>query len=201
MALLAARGLARLIALVLSTALAVACLAVAIFSVQGDSSTLSLPNLAGYVRLDDLHATVGVFLADLQADGPIAKVAALAGGSAVLVGLLLLFGVLAPRRERLIVMRSDDDGTIGARPRAVGQAAVTLGEQSRDVLHAKAKTTARRRGRGGRLRLTAYHARSSDGVGATAASRDRLQTMAEPFSLRVRVRVRGRVPRRGAGGS
>jgi len=199
MGLLAARGLARLVALLLSTTLAVAGLAIAVFSVQGDGSTLSLPSLAGYVRLDDLHANTGVFLADLQSDGPIAKVAALAGAGAVLLGLLLLFGVLAPRRERLIVMRSDGDGTIGARPRAVGQAAVTLGEQSRDVLHATAKTTARRRGRGGRLRLTAYHARSSDGTGATAASRDRLQAMAESFSLRVR--VRGRVPRRGAGGS
>ncbi len=196
MALLAARGLARLVALLLSTALAVAGLAVAVFSVQGDGSTLSLASLASHLRLDDLHASVGVLLADLQADGPIAKGAALAGAGAVLLGLLLLFGVLARRRERLIVLRTEDDGTIAARPRAVAQAAVTLGEQSREVLYARAKTTARRRGAGGRLRLTAYHAQSPEDNGATAASRDRLQALAEPFSLHVR--VRNRVPRRGA---
>jgi hypothetical protein len=196
MALLAARGLARLIALVLSTTLAVAGLAVAVFSVQGDSSALSLPSLASHLRLDDLHASVGGLLADLQADGPSAKVAALAGAGAVLLGLLLLFGVLGRRRERLVVLRSDHEGRIAARPRAVGQAAVSLGEQSRDVLRAKAKTTARRRGIGGRLRLTAYHAESTDEADAIAAGRARVQTFAESFSLRLR--MRGRESRRGA---
>jgi hypothetical protein len=196
MGLVAARGLARLVALVLTTTLALAGLAVAVFSIQGDSSTLSLPNLVGQAQLDDLHARVGRFLADLEADGPIAKVAALAGAGAVLLGLLLLFGVLARRRERLIVVRSGEDGTLAARRRAVGQAAVTLGEQSRDVLHARAKTGARRRGTGGRLRLTVYHAQSTDRAAATAACRDRLQALAGSFSLRLRVRAR--VPQRRA---
>jgi len=194
MALLAARALARLIALLLMTALAVAGLAVAVFSIQGDSSTLSLPRLAGHARLADLHAGVGDLLADLEAAGPTAKVAALAGAGAALLGLLLLFGVLARRRERLIVTRSGDDGTVAARRRAVGQAAATLGEQSRDVLHAKATTRARRRGTGGRLRLTVYHAGSTDAAAAAAACRDRVQAFAGSFSLRVRVRAR--VPRR-----
>jgi len=195
MTLLAARGLARLIALLLSMTLAVAGLAVAVFSVQGGNSTVSLPGLASHVRLDDLHASIGIFLEDLQADGPIAKVAALAGAGAVLIGLLLAFGVLARRRQHRILMRSDDSGTIAARPRAVSQAAVTVAEQSRDVLHAKAKTTARR-GSGGRLRLTVYHAQSTDRAGVTAASHDRVQALTESFSLRLR--MRGQVPRRGA---
>ena len=195
MTLLAARGLARLIALLLSMTLAVAGLAVAVFSVQGGNSTVSLPGLASHARLDDLHARIGVFLEDLQADGPIAKVAALAGAGAVLIGLLLAFGVLARRREHRILMRSDDSGTIAARPRAVSQAAVTVAEQSRDVLHAKAKTTARR-GSGGRLRLTVYHAQSTDRAGVTAASHDRMQALTESFSLRLRMREQ--VPRRGA---
>jgi HAMP domain-containing protein len=196
MALLAARLIARLTALVLSATLAVAGLAVAVFSVQGHTSPLSLPSLARHLRLDDLHASAGVLLADLQADGPVAGVAALAGAGAVMFGVLLLFGVLARRRERLVVMRSDDAGTLAARPRALGQAAVTLGEQSRDVLHAKAKAAPKRHGAGGRLRLTAYHARSSDATAATTASRDRVRALAESFSLGVR--VRSRVPRRGA---
>jgi hypothetical protein len=194
MALLAARGLARLIALLLTTALAVAGLAVAVFSIGGGSSTLSLPGLVRLARLDDLHARAGMALGGLEADGPIATVAALAGGGAVLLGLLLLVGVLARRRERLIVLRSDGAGTVAARPRAVGQAAAALGEQSRGVLHARAGASARRRGPGGRLRLTVYHARSTGRAAATGATRARVQALAESFSLRVRVRAR--VPRR-----
>jgi hypothetical protein len=195
MALLAARGLARLLAALLAGALAVGGLAVALFSIQGGSATLSLPALAGRLHLGDLQVAVGMWLADLQADGPVARVAALAGAAAVALGVLLLFGVLARRRERLLVMRSDDDGTIAARPRAVGQAAVALGEQSRDVLRAKDRTSARRRGVGGRLRLTIYHAPSTDGAGTAAAGRVRIQGLADAFSLRAD--VRGRAPRRG----
>jgi hypothetical protein len=196
MALVAARLIARLIALVLSATLAVAGLAVAAFSAQGGTSALSLPSLARHLRLDDLRVSAGILLADLQAGGPVAKVAALAGAGAVVFGVLLLFGVLARGRERLVVMRSDDGGTVAARPRALGQAAVTLGEQSRDVLRAKAKATPKRHGTGGRLRLTAYHAQSSDGTGTATVSRDRVRALAESFSLGVR--VRSRVPRRGA---
>jgi hypothetical protein len=197
MALLAARGLARLLAALLAAALAVAGLAVALFSIQGGSATLSLPGLAARLHLGGLQVTAGMWLGDLQAAGPVARVAALAGAGAVALGLVLLFGVLGRRRERLIVMRSDDAGTIAARPRAVGQAAVALGEQSRDVLRVTDRTTARRRGLGGRLRLTIYHAPSTDGAGTTDAGRVRIQGLADAFSLRAD--VRGRAPRRGSG--
>ena len=193
MALFVARCLARLIALVLTTMLAVGGLAVAVFSVQGAGS-LSLPALAGQVRLHDLLARVGLFLADLEAAGSIANVAALAGAGTVVLGLLLLFGVFGRTRERLVVIRSDDAGTIGARRRAVAHVAVAVGEQSRDVLRAKATTTARRRGTGGRLRVRVYLADCADRADATEATRARVQTLAAPFSLRLRIR---RVPRRG----
>jgi hypothetical protein len=196
MALLAARALARLLALLLTAALAAGGLVVAVFSVQGDSATLSLPGLVHRARLDDLHARVGVLLAQLEAPGPLARVAALAGAGAIALGLLLLLGVLTRKREPLVVLRSDADGTVAARPRALDHAAVTLVEQSRDALHAKARIRARRRGTGGRLRLTAYHAASTDQATATAASRARVQALAEAFSLRLR--IRGRVPHRGA---
>jgi hypothetical protein len=196
MALLAARGLARLVALILTAALAVAGLAVAVFSIQGDSSTLSLPTLARHAQLGHLLGDAGDFLASLEADGPTAKIAALAGAGAVLLGLLLLFGVLGRRRERLIVMRRDADGTVAARPRAVGHAAATLAEQSRDVLDVKARTGARRRGTGGRLRLTVHLGRSTDRAAATVAIRDRVQALTGGFSLRLRVRGHG--PRRRA---
>jgi hypothetical protein len=197
MVLLAVRALARLVAALLAAALAAGGLAVALFSIQGASATLSLPGLAARLRLDDLQVAVGMWLGDLQAGGPVAQVAALAGAGAMALGVLLLFGVLGRRRERLIVVRRDDDGTIAARPRVVGQAAVALGEQSRDVLRARDRTTARHRGVGGRLRLTIYHAPSTDGDGTMAAGRARIQALADAFSLRADVRVR--VPRRGPG--
>jgi hypothetical protein len=196
MALLAARGLARLLALLLTMALAAGGLGVAVFSVQGDSSTLSLPGLVHRARLDDLHARVGVLLTRLEAPGPVATIAALAGAGAVALGLALLLGVLARKRERLVVLRSDAGGTVAARPRALDHAAVALVEQSRDALRAKARIRARRRGVGGRLRLTTYHAKSTNEADATATSRARVQALAESFSLRLR--IRGRVPRRGA---
>lgn len=196
MALLAARGLARLLALVLTTTLAVAGLVVALFSIQGDSSTLSLPGLVRHARLDQLDARVGVLLAQLEAPGPVAEVAALAGAGAFLLGLLLLFGVLVRKRERLVVLRSDGEGTIASRPRVLGHAAETLAEQARDALHAKARITARRRGVGGRLRLTVYHAQSATQADAATAGRARVQALVESFSLRPR--IRGRLPRRGA---
>lgn len=193
MALLVARALARLLALALTIALAVTGLAVAVFSLQGDSSTLSPASLAGHARLDDLLGGVGVSLAALRADGPIAKLAALAGAGAILLGLLLLFGVFGRRRERLIIVRSNDDGTIGtigARPRAIGQAAVTLGEQSPDGPKVKARTIVRRRGRDGRLRLTVYHAESTSPAEAADASRARVHALAESFCLTCRIRDR-----------
>lgn len=195
MVLLAARGLARLVALLL-TALALAGLVVAVFSVQGDSSTLSLPGLVRTAHLDDLHASVGGLLANLQADGPTAKIAALAGVGAIVVGMLLLLGVLGRRRPRVVIIRTDADAMVSARPRAVGQAAIALGERSADVLHVKAKTRPRRRGAGARMCLTAYHAQSTDRARATESTRAAVQALAESLSLRVR--VRGRVPRRHA---
>lgn len=187
MALIGARVLARLLALILTMALAIAGLAVAVFSVQGDSSTLSLPSLAHRVRLDALRADVGAWLAHLQADGPIAKIAALAGAATVILGLVLLFGVLGRRRERLVVIRSDDDGRIAARPRVLGQAAVMLAQRHRHVVHVKARTRARRRGVGGRLRLTVHHARPTDEVDVVGATRDRVRPLAESFTLRLRI--------------
>jgi hypothetical protein len=147
MALVAARLTVRLIALVLSATLAVAGLGVAVFSAQGDTSPLSLPSLAGHLRLDDVRVSVGVLLADLQADGPVAKVAALAGGGAVGFGVLLLFGVLGRRRERLVVIRSDDAGTVAARPRALRQRApgesFSLGESFSPGVHGHSRVPRR----------------------------------------------------------
>jgi len=188
------RALARLVGFVLLLALAVAGLAAAIFSISGGDGTLSLPGLVELARLDDLSDEVGAFLDSLEAEGP-AVVAALSGLGAVLLALGLLVGALVAGRERLLVVRHGEEGTVAARRRAVAQTATALAEQPRDVVSAKAKVRPRRRGSGGRLQLTAYHAQTASEPAVEDAARRQLEPLAGPFSLRVK--VDGRVPRRG----
>ena len=190
----ALRTLAGLVGFLLLVLLAVAGLAAAVFSLQGGEGTLSYHNLASLLHLDDLDAELGPWLDSLEADGPTAVVAAIAGAGSILLGLALLVGALVPSRERLVILRRDERGDVVARRRAVGQAAAALAEQSRDVISAKAKVRPRRRGAGARLRLTADHARTVGNREVAAAVREQLRTLADALSLRVR--VRGRVPRR-----
>jgi len=191
----ALRTLAGLIGFLLLVILALAGLAAAVFSLQGGEETLSYHNLAHLLHLDDLDAELGAWLSALEADGPTAAIAALAGAGAVVLGIALLVGALVPTRERLIILRRDQRGDVAARRRAVGQAAAALAEQSRDVMSAKAKVRPRRRGAGGNLRVTANHARTVGNREVAAAVRERLDALADALSLHVR--VRGRVPRRG----
>lgn len=189
------RALARLVGLLLLLVLALVGLAAAVFSIQGGDGTLSLAGLVELIRLDDLSDEIGKFLSAMEADGPAAVVAALSGAGAVLLGLALLTGALAVRRERLLIVRRGEDGTVAARRRAVAQTASALAEQPRDVVSAKAKVRPRRRGTGGRLRLTAYHARTANEPAVKEAARAQVESLAGPFSLRTK--VDGRVPRRG----
>jgi hypothetical protein len=189
------RTLAGLVGFLLLVLLALAGLAAAVFSLQGGEETLSYHNLADLLHLDDLDAELGAWLDALEADGPLAVVAALAGAAAVLLGLALLVGALVPSRERLVILRRDPRGDVAARRRAVGQAAAALAEQSRDVTSAKAKVRPRRRRTGAHVRLTAEHARTVGNREVAAAVRERLRALADALSLHVR--IRGRVPRRG----
>lgn len=189
------RALARLVGFVLLLGLALAGLAAAVFSISGGDGALSLAGLVELARLDDLSDEVGRFLERLEADGPVAVVAALSGLGAVLLALALLAGALVAGRERLLVVHRGQDGTVAARRRAVAQTASALAEQPRDVASAKAKVRPRRRGTGGRLRVTAYHARTASEPAVRDAARRQLEPLAGPLSLRVK--VDGRVPRRG----
>ena len=56
----------------------------------------------------------------------------------VLLGLLLLIGALAPRRERRAVLEQGEHGTLDARG-ALAQMFTALAERTRGVTHAKAK--------------------------------------------------------------
>jgi hypothetical protein len=154
------RAVARFVVLVLLVALALAGLAAAVFSIQGGDRPLSLPGLAEHIRLVEVEETVGDYLDQLEADGPLAKASALAGAGAVLAGLLLLLGVLAPRRERLVVFDDGEAGRLAARRRTLARVAEALAEQARGVTEAKARVRPRGRLRKGRLRVTVSHPRN-----------------------------------------
>ncbi len=154
------RAVARFVVLVLLVALALVGLAAAVFSIQGGDRPLSLPGLAEHIRLVEVEETVGDYLDQLEADGPLAKASALAGAGAVLAGLLLLLGVLAPRRERLVIFDDGEAGRLAARRRTLARVAEALAEQARGVTEAKARVRPRGRLRKGRLRVTVSHPRN-----------------------------------------
>ena len=184
------RALVRLVAFLLLVLLALAGLAAAVFSIQGGDTGLSLPALADLLSLDRLERTVGSWFSGLEGSGPSNEVEALPGLGAVLLGLLLLVGVLAPRRERLVTLRSTGDGDIAARRRALAQLATSLAESARGVTSARVKVKPRRTGNGGRLTVRADRPRSADEDAVEREVEERLEPVTGPFGLRARVTTR-----------
>lgn len=182
------RALARVIAVLLPAALALAGLAVAIASV-GSGEGFSVPWLAELIGLPSLERAVGDWLASLEADGPVAVVAALCGAGAVLLGLALLAGVLVPRRERLVTLDSADEGDIAARRRALGHVGEALVQEAGDVTGARVKVRPRRRS-GGRLRVTAHRTRPADPDSVRSAATAALEPLTGKLPLRAKVRTR-----------
>jgi hypothetical protein len=104
-----------------------------------------------------------------------------------------LVGLLVPRRERLVALPSDGEGTLAARRRPLAQAAQALTEQVRGVTEVRARVRPRRRA-GGRLRLRASRTPSTDSGQLRSAIADQLRQLTDPFQLKARVEV----ARRGA---
>lgn len=182
------RSLARVVAVLLPAALALVGLAVAIASV-GSGDGFSLPWLAELIGLPSLERAVGDWLASLEADGPVAVVAALSGAGAVLLGLALLAGVLVPRRERLVTLSSGDEGDIAARRRALGHVGEALVQDAGGVTHARVQARPRRR-RGGRLRVTAHRTRPADPDSVRSATTTALEPLTGKLPLKAKVRTR-----------
>jgi hypothetical protein len=188
-----ARLLARVVGFVALLALALAGLALAIFSIGTGTSGPSLGRLATLLHLSSLRDTVGHWLAQLEAPGSVAVVAGLCGLAAVALGLLLLVGVLVPRRERLVTLDSGEAGALLARRHALAQLATTLVEQVRGVTRARVRVHPSRRA-GGRLRVRAFRTQPADAQQVKQAVREQLGDLSEPFKLRVDARVA--LPRR-----
>jgi hypothetical protein len=106
----------------------------------------------------------------------------------------LLTALLVPRRERLVTLASDGEGTLAARRRPLGQAAQTLVEQVRGVSQARARVRPRRRA-GGRLRVRASRTRTADPTQVRGAVTEQLRELTDPFALSARVEVARKVSR------
>jgi hypothetical protein len=178
------RVIARVATLVLLIALALLGLATAIFAIQGDSATLSLPTLARHLQLPQLRSVVGDWLAQLGASGPTALVSLGGGLAAIAIGVLLLVGLFVPPRERLLLFDEDERGLLTARPRALSQIAAALAEGVRGVTVTRARVRSRRRGLGGKLRLSATHVASIPKDEAESAVTRALSPFAESFELK-----------------
>lgn len=182
------RTLGRMVTFVLLVVLALAGLLAAIFSIGGGDG-FSLPDLAGYLQLDELRDVLGDWLAALESDGPTAWWTVLGGACAALIGLLLLAGVLVPRRERLVVLLESEGGRIAARRRPLSQAAEALALQQQGLTEAKARVRTGR-WRQGSLRLRASRTRRVSPDEAAARASRAIEPLTSAFDLRPRVRSR-----------
>ena len=184
-----ARALVRLVGFVALLALAAAGLVLAVFCIGTGTSGPSLGHLAELLHLASLRGTVGQWLGQLEAHGSVAVIAGACGLGAVLLGLMLLAGVLVPRRERLVTLSRGEPGTLAARRRPLAQVATTLVERVRGVTQARVRVRPLRR-TGGRLSVRASRTRRADPEQIQAGVRQALSGLTEPFKLKARVNLR-----------
>lgn len=191
---LLARTLARVVGFLVLVALAVAGLVLAVFEIGTGTSGPSLGRLAKLLSLPSVRHTVGHWLADMEKSGSVAVIAGLCGLGAMVLGLLLIVGVLVPRRERLVQLADTERGTLAARRRPLAQLATSLVEQVRGVTEARVKVRPFRRP-GGRLSVRASRTRRAEPAEIRGAISAQLESLTQPFKLKARVDVRRREAR------
>lgn len=184
------RAVARLLAPILLAVLAVAGLAIAIFCIEGGSSGLSLPALAKALHLSGLRKDTGSLLDNVEGPGSVDLLPLLAGLAAMLLGLALLLGTFASRRERLAIAETGKEGTLAARRRPLRLLAGWLLESARGVTKTQVKLKTARRGRSGKLQVVAFRPRSSQSAQVEEEVSGALAELASSFSLKERIEVR-----------
>ncbi|MBV9535834.1 MAG: hypothetical protein JO321_10535 [Solirubrobacterales bacterium] len=189
-----ARLLVRLLTLLSLIVLSAAGILVAVFSISGGRGGPSLTQGAKDAHLPELRDTTAHWLGQIEAHGSIAVIAGLCGLGAIVLGLVLLAGLLVPRRERLITLERREGGTIAARRRALAQVATALVDQLSGVASARVRIRPRRTS-GARLAVRATRTRRSDAAQVKASVRERLANLTEPFKLTARVEVARRTER------
>ncbi len=177
-----ARALVRLVALLL-------LVAVALLGLAAVAAAVDPAGVTGLIGLPPLRDRVGGWFDDLATGGPVARFSALAGAGAVLLGLVLLAGLLVPRRERLVRLAGTEHGTLDARRRPLAQMAGHLAEQVRGVTGARTTVKARRRG-AARLRVRADRPRNVPAAATKQAVTAQLEPLTGPFKLKANVQTR-----------
>ncbi len=184
-----ARLLVRLVTLLGAIVLSAAGILVAVFSISGGRSTLSLTQGAKDAHLPELRDTTAHWLGQIEAHGSVAVIAGLCGLGAILLGLLLLAGLFLPRRERLVTLEHGERGTLAARRRALAQVATALVHQLSAIASARVRVRSRRTA-GARIAVRASRTQRSNAQQVQASVRSQLENLTEPFDLRARIDVR-----------
>jgi Family of unknown function (DUF6286) len=188
-----ARSLARLVGFVVCVVLALGGLVLAVFCIGTGTHGPSLGGLARLLSLPTVRDTVGPWLARVEAPGSVAVIAGLCALGAIALGLVLIAGVLVPRRERLVQLAEDERGKLTARRRPLAQVATALVEPVRGVSEARVRVRPFRRS-GGRVSVRASRTAHADADEVRRAVAEQLEPLTGPFKLKARVEV----PRRGA---
>jgi uncharacterized membrane protein YedE/YeeE len=189
MTVLLLRALTRVVGFVVLGMGAVAGVVVAVAAAAGRGTVADVSRSVG---TSTAAARVDAFLGRLASgDGAAVDrtLAGVAAGGAILLGLALLVGALAPRRRERVL--SLDDPALAARPRALARSASVLGDRVRGTSSVGAKVRRRR----SRLTLHAHIVDTAAPAAVEHDLRERIAPLASAFGLRVRVRIHR--PRRG----
>lgn len=189
------KALIRLVGMVLTLAVALLALGIALYCLDGLISLGSLrPDRL--LRLSSVRLHVGHFLDQIAADGSTAGLALASGVGAMVLGGLLVVGLLRSPKQRLAVLSADDagdtaNGILAARPRALRDMTRALAEQAPAATSIdRPKLRLSRRANRGRLTMTVSRTRTSDPADVKRNVTERLGPISGPFRLTPRVRVR-----------
>ena len=185
------KALSRLVETLLMAVIALIGIGVGLYCLDGLIS-LGSARPDRLLHLPRLRAHVGHFLQQIATPGPDAALALVAGLVAVVVGLLLLAGLLGSRRERLLMIESDDErGTLSARPRTISQMVRDETERAAGVTGVKRpRVKLARSGRRGSLKVLAARGPDPDAGTVDAAVHERIDPLGERLHLSPNIRVR-----------
>jgi hypothetical protein len=175
------RAVTRVVAFVVLPLLAVVAVAIAVAATIGENRTRDLADQSG---LTDAWREVGPFLDRTAPSGDTAAVLAAIG--AVLLGVVLLIGALAPTRERELPLADGTDLRI--RRRALRSALQSLTGRVLGTTAAKVRVRPRRHRAGGRLDVQVTRTPRADPDAIRATLDERLGPLAGAFALRTKVR-------------
>lgn len=178
-----ARALTRLLALVVLPVLGLVSLGFALAAILGSSTARSLAESA---QLTAAWREVGTFLSDTAPAG--GQTVLLAAAGALLAGIVLLIGALAPARDREVPLTGDGDLTV--RRRALRSAAASLAGDVRGTTDTKVRLRTRRLRSGGRLRIAATRSPRAEAAPITHTLKERIAPIADAFALRTKVSAR-----------